>query len=193
LVDIEYDNDADGLDDGVVNATSVNGGFSDIMGGNGGASSVQRPINPVLVNASASSSATCGCTPSAAMTLVRDVLLYMSLDGLKNRLYSRGWKVEGGGFFVNFHMSKRKVRDMKISGWAAPGESLPLVPAIDIVAEEILDFDKAGPGWHREIQYYLPLIGTSRTKCIASDVRAFFSCITSSGFCVKISCVYRLL
>ena len=57
----------------------------------------------------------CGCTPSAAMTLVRDVILPIPLDGLKDRLYSRGWKVDGGSFFVNFHMSKRKVKDMKVS------------------------------------------------------------------------------
>jgi hypothetical protein len=52
----------------------------------------------------------CGCgTPHAALTPIHDSTYPIDFEGLKNRLYSNSRNVDGGKFFVEFQVGKRKV------------------------------------------------------------------------------------
>ncbi|KAJ3293159.1 hypothetical protein HDU76_007079, partial [Blyttiomyces sp. JEL0837] len=78
--------------------------------------------SPYSIASTTSSLPACGCgSRHAGMTPIHDAIYPISLERLKDRLYSRGWNVEGGGFYVTFQINKRKVRDLKMSSWMPPG------------------------------------------------------------------------
>ncbi|KAJ1560994.1 hypothetical protein HK405_005250, partial [Cladochytrium tenue] len=121
--------------------------------------------DPAVMNAS------CDCEPTTdGLVPYHDRIYPMSLVRLKDRLYSRGWAIEGGSFFVNYNVLFRKVKDLRVSPWCPPEkEAMPLAPATDIVASELLDLDVAVPGWHRSIEYSQPVIAGKFVRCVVRE------------------------
>ncbi|KAJ3210255.1 hypothetical protein HDU67_005450 [Dinochytrium kinnereticum] len=131
----------------------------------------------------------CGCRlekkalPANLVThAIEDKLYPLSFQSMVDHVYALKPDVGGGNFLVKYLVEKRKVMNLAVGEWKPPtvADSGP-VPADKILKRlptggELvnldLDFTKMGPGWHRVIEYTLPLsipLGPKQTRCIIHE------------------------
>ncbi|KAJ3100595.1 hypothetical protein HDU97_002125 [Phlyctochytrium planicorne] len=133
---------------------------------------------------------TCGCRGDKKAAVVpagltshpiEDKHYPLSFQSMVDHVYSLKSDVGGGSFLVKYLIEKRKVMNLAIGQWKPPNvpDSGPIAAdkilkrgSGDEIENLDVNFDKMGPGWHRVIEYTLPLsipLGPKSTRCIITE------------------------
>ncbi|KAI9355336.1 hypothetical protein DFJ73DRAFT_958638 [Zopfochytrium polystomum] len=132
----------------------------------------------------------------ASATVVYDGILPVSIEHLKDLIYSHGVKGEpvrlfdgvatasdghngdgvrfvpaSAGFFIPFLYEYRKVKDFTISKWTSPNQQAELQPP-DSVTNDVLPMVEGIKGWYRRQEYIMPMthpLGPKQTRAIIKE------------------------
>ncbi|KAJ3192466.1 hypothetical protein HK101_006527 [Irineochytrium annulatum] len=121
-----------------------------------------RPKGPV----------SCACDHKGLVN-IEDKKYPMGFELYKDYVYSRRKDIGKGGFMITFLQTKRNVKNLCMSDWTPPGAEAVLKSSDEILqSEDVLDLHTDKTGWHRRVEYILPLaipLGPKQTRCVISE------------------------